>query len=344
MRRIRTQTEELIRLAVIAAALTVSACSTLAPEPVPVEEPPEIVVEPPIEPVAEEPAPKMTQLPAVPELPPVSILLTNLQPAYASVAKELEQLFEQYVVYDLSDLSGPPVSVLRQINDSDTGAVIAIGLRAARSAIAMSNMPVVFSQVFNHQDHNLLSENSRGVAALAPLDAQIAAWKKIDPKIARIGVIVGEGHDDLVAEAALAAERHDVELLVKIARSDQETLYLFKRMVRDVDGYWLFPDNRILSTRILQEMLDEANRHRVHVVVPNESMLEMGAAISMSTVASDIAATIVQVVRQIHAGNMDRVPPLSSLSEVRIATNDELLRKPAVAKSLREAPIEDTDQ
>lgn len=344
MRRIRTHTEELIRLAVIAAALAVSACSTLAPEPAPIEEPPEILAEPPIEPVAAEPPPEKTYIPEVSQLPPVSILLTNLQPAYASVAAELEKLFEQYVVYDLSDLSGPPVSVLRQINDSDSGAVIAIGLRAARSAIAMSNVPVVFSQVFNHQDHGLLGENSRGIAALAPLDAQIAAWKKIDPTVARIGVIVGEGHDDLVAEAESAAERHDVELLVKIARSDQETLYLFKRMVRDVDGYWLIPDNRILSARILQEMLDEANRHRVRVVVPNESMLDMGAAISMSTVASDIAATIVQVVREIQAGKIDRVPPLSSLSEVRVATNDELLRKPAVAKSVPEAPVEDPNR
>jgi ABC-type uncharacterized transport system substrate-binding protein len=343
MRRIRTQAEELIRVAVITAALAVSACSTLAPEPVPVEDPPEILVEP-IEPVVVEPAPEPTPIPVAPDLPPVSILLTNLQPAYASVAEELEKLFEQYVIYDLSDLSGPPVSVLRQINDSDSGAVIAIGLRAARSAIAMSNTPVVFSQVFNHQDHDLLGENSRGIAALAPLDAQIAAWKKIDPTVARIGVIVGEGHDGLLAEAEAAAARHDVELLVKIARSDQETLYLFKRMVRDVDGYWMFPDNRVLSARILQEMLDEANRQSVHVVVPNESLLDMGAAISMSTVASDIAATIVQVVRRIHAGKIDLVPPLSSLSEVRIATNDNLLRKPAVAKSLREESVEDPDQ
>jgi len=344
MRRIRTQAKELIRIAVIAAALAVSACSNLAPEPTPVEELSEIIIEPPLEPVAHEPPVRTTNLPVAPELPPVSILLTNLQPAYASVAEELEKLLAEYVVYDLSDLSGPPVSVLRQINDSDSGTVIAIGLRAARSAIAMSGVPVVFSQVFNHQDHDLLSEKSRGIAALAPLDAQIAAWKKIDPTLARVGVIVGEGHDDLVAQAESAAERHDVELLVKIARSDQETLYLFKRMVRDVDGYWMFPDNRILSARILQEMLDEANRHRVHVVVPNESMLDMGAAISMSTVASDIAATIVQVVRQIHAGNIGLVPPLSSLSEVRIATNDHLLRKPAVAKSLRPDPIEDPGQ
>ena len=46
---------------------------------------------------------------------------------------------------------------------------------SAQSSVAMSDIPVVFSQVFNYHDHGLLTENSRGVAAVAPLDAQLAA-------------------------------------------------------------------------------------------------------------------------------------------------------------------------
>ena len=175
----------------------------------------------------------------------------------------------------------------------------------------MAESPVVFSQVFNHQAHNLLTKNSRGVAALAPLDAQIAAWKKIDPTVARIGVIVGEGHEQLITDAELAAEQHGVELRVHIAHSDQETLYIFRRMIRDIDGFWLFPDNRILSNRVLQQMLSDANRQHVPVVVPNESMLQIGAAMSISTVAADIAASIAKVLRRIQAGEIDQVPPIT---------------------------------
>jgi hypothetical protein len=42
----------------------------------------------------------------------------------------------------------------------------------------------------------------------------------------------------------------------------------------------------------------------------------------MSTVAADIAATIVKVVRQIQAGDMAQVPPITQLSEIRVTTND----------------------
>lgn len=264
---------------------------------------------------------RLTREPWNLELPSVAIVMTSSQPAYADVAVELAERLNNYVVYDLGDDSAPPVTVLRRINDSNSDVVVAIGLRAAQSSVAMADRPVVFSQVFNYQDHRLLTATSRGVAALPPLDAQVAAWKKIDPTVARVGVIIGEGHDALLQDARRAAERFDIELRVQISRSDQETLYYFRRMIRDIDGFWLFPDNRILSTRVLREMLADAKRQQVPVTVPSESMLPLGATLSISTVAADIARTIVKVIREIQGGNLDSIPPITQLSEIRVATN-----------------------
>ena len=321
-----------MRTATVIVALAVSACSTVAPPPpAPPAESPEIVVEPPTE-AAKPPAPKRI-IPSAPvELPPVAIVLTSSRPAYAEVADELTRLFDEHVVYNLEDDQRPPVSVLRLINDSNSQAVVAIGLRAAKSSVAMAGVPVVFSQVFNYQDHDLLRENTRGVAAVPPLDAQLAAWKKMDPTLARVGVIIGAGHDDLLAEATMAAERHGIDLQVRESRSDQETLYLFKRMVRSIDGYWLFPDNRILSARVLQQMVEEAGRHHVEVAAPSESMLKIGADISLSTVAADIAKTIVDIVRQIQSGDIQKIAPVTPLAEVQVATRDKSKQEESVAK------------
>ena len=321
MRRIETLGKELLRHAIIVAALIFSGCSTLAPEPDPIVHEPIVIIEPP--PPVPEPDVSIPD-PAPPLLAPIAIVLTSSQPAYADVARELTQRFENYELYDLSDRSRPPITVLRLINDSESGAVVAIGLRAARSSVAMSNKPVVFSQVFNYQDHNLLTENSRGVAAIAPLDAQLAAWKQADPTITRIGAIIGQGHDDLIAEAELAAARHGVELSVQVTNSDQETLYFFKRMIREIDGFWLFPDNRILSQRALLQIMDDAKRRNVSVLVPSNSMLQIGGSVSVSSVASDIAETITKLVRQIQAGNIGKIPPISPLSEIRVQTKDTI--------------------
>ncbi len=302
-------------LAIVLAAAVLSGCSTLYPDGIPQET---VVVETPLETIVVTP---LARRPWDPGLPPVAIVLTNTQPAYADVAEELASRLDNYEVFDLDDRSQPPVSVLRLINDSNSGVVVAIGLRAAQSSVAMAEKPVIFSQVFNYQEHDLVGENSRGIAVLAPLDAQLAVWKKIDPSITRIGAIVGTDHDELIAAAEIAAEKHGIELRMQVTHSDQETLYMFRRMVRDIDGFWLFPDNRILSGRILQEMLADANRQQVPVTVPSESMLELGATLSITTVAADIARTIVKVIREIQAGGLARVPPITPLSEIRVETN-----------------------
>lgn len=300
--------------------LLIAGCASYVPEEPPPAGQPEVVILPPPAPEPES-APVIKPAPVPPPaLPPVAILLTNSQPAYAEVAASLAGQLEDYRVYDLSADDQPPVSVLRAINDSAAAAVVAIGLRAAQSAVAMATSPVIFSQVFNYQDAELLQESSRGVEALPPPRAQLAAWQESEPALARVGTIVGPGHEDLIAAADLAAQELGLELRAHVAHSDQETLYLFRRMIRDIDGFWLLPDNRILSRRVLGEMLAEANRLSVPVAVPNDALLEMGGAISMTAVASDIAATIVDLLREIESGRINSVPPMNPLSELRVTT------------------------
>ncbi len=316
------------RLIAATATLLLGGCSILLPPPEPVPEPervaeplvvtPEVVAAP--EPVA---SPEPVFVAPPPKLLPVAIVISSSQPAFLDVARALGRQLDDFQIFDLSDNSRPPVSVLRGINDSDSGTVVAIGLRAAQSSVAMAESPVIFSQVFNYRDHGLLTENSRGVSPLAPLEAQLKAWIEFDPGIERVGIIVGDGHEDLLAEAALAAEKHKVKLTVRTARSDQEMLYMFRRLAQNIDSFWLIPDNRILSARSLREILDIAKRSRIAVAVPNESMLSLGATISIETQAEDIAATIARIVRQIHADGLQSIPPMSPLSAVRVVTRDD---------------------
>ena len=320
------------RVSVCTAVLLLAGCATWGPAPEP-DRPPEpvVVIEPPpvviqVEPEAE---PQVAVVePAVFVPPPlVAIVMSSRQPAYENVAVALSRQLENYDIYDLGDKSQPPVNAFRQIADTETVAVVAIGLRAALSATSMSDVPVVFCQVFNVRDNELLGDNSRGVASLPPLDLQIAGWKKLDPSLRSIGAIIGEGHEDLIEEAELAAAKHGIELQFKVARSDRETLYLFNRLAGQIDGFWLFPDNRILSASVLKEILGYAASHQVQVAVFNDSLLDMGAALSSTTVDADIAATIVELLDEIQAGRIDELEEISPLSDVRIETNEELMEQ-----------------
>jgi hypothetical protein len=140
-------------------AMAFAGCTSYTPVAESTSEEPTVVVPAPepIETPPQDPEPHAS-VPAPPRLPPIAIVLTNSQPAYLDVAVELANYFADHTVYDLSNESIPPVTVLRSINDTQVTAVVAIGLRAAQSAVAMAEAPVVFSQVFNHQDHELLGQ------------------------------------------------------------------------------------------------------------------------------------------------------------------------------------------
>lgn len=321
------------------ATLVLAACATPTPTPVPVaidpatdlSEPPQ--PEPQI-PVIKEPPPVVVERPPVAEpIAPVAIVLASREPAYDDVVNELGKHLENYSIYDLSDKSQPPESAFRAINDDNALAVVAVGLHAARAAILLSQQPVIFSQVFNYSEHGLTTDFSRGVASIAPLDAQLANWKKLDPGITEIGFIIGEGHERLIEAATLAALEQDINLIVRVSHSDQETLYLYKRMVADIDGFWMMPDNRILSARVIREILDDAHRRNVAVAVSHDAILPMGAAISFTTSAANIAETIVGVLRSIQTGGIASVPELTELSEIRVRTNDAILQKRLIAEN-----------
>lgn len=316
-------TARLLRPGIVIVVLLFSGCMTVPPAPEsppeaePAEQKDDIVVLPPLP----EPAPEIVAPPpAPPPLPSVAIVMTSSLAAYADVAGELAKRFEDHQTFNLDEDGRAAASILRMINDSDAAVVVAIGLPAAASSVAMSTKPVIFSQVFNAQ--SLHTETSRGVSSIAPLEAQIAAWREIDPSVSRIGLIVGAGHQDLIDEAKLAAEQNGAELRVHVAHSDQETVYFFKRMIRNIDGFWLLPDNRILSRRALQQIMEGAGHQGVPVLAPTESMLSMGASVSISTVAADIAETILSIVQRIEAGNIADVPPISPLSALRIVSSD----------------------
>jgi len=316
------------RLPGLVLVLQLAACASQ--DAAPVDVPPDL-----IPPIAADTAPDIELLPPIgiakrrlpppppvlPEPPGVAIVLASRTPAYEDVAIELSQRLGRYSIYDLSDKSQPAEDAFRLINDSDSGAVVAIGLPAARIAVALAQVPVVFSQVFNYRDDGLVTGNSRGVAALAPPEAQLGAWKSANPALTRIGAIIGPGHEALVDEAQIAADTLGVQLTVATVDSDQEALYQFRRMMNEIDGFWLFPDNRILSSRSLREIFAQARQRNVDVAVSNDALLTLGAGISISTVAADIADTIVNVIRRIEAGQLDDLPDLTPLNAIQVSTH-----------------------
>lgn len=323
----------LFRTLPLVLALFFSGCAIIGQQPDPAPEVETTEIEP--APASELEPPPAAETPVATEPEPftqrVAILLSDRSPAFENIATELAVLLQDYSIYDLTDNSLTPRAVFSNIADFDAGLVIAIGLRAATVANAYSQVPVVFCQVFNVADINPDAKNLKGVAALPPLAMQVEAWQDLNPGLRHVGAILGSGHEGLIDEASEVADSAGLTLHHRIARSDRETLYMFNRMTPDIDGFWLFPDNRILSPSVLRQMLSYASRHRVQVAVFNPALLDFGAALSTTSVDSDVAATVLSVARRVMRGDAESIPTVTPLTAISVQANRAVFKKPEVA-------------
>ena len=322
----------LIRVSLVCLLAALSGCASISPpgqdspDAAAPEAQPEPAVTPPLvaDPTPSPPPGRPDVGTAGPFQAKAAIVLSDRSPAFENVATELWRLLDEPLVYNLADKSQSPEQAFSGIAESGATVVIAIGFSATRAAAQWSTVPVIYCQVFNFIAEDRPAVPVKGVAAIPPLAAQLEAWRQLDPELRSIGAILGAGHEDLVVEATRATAAHGVRFHYQAAGSDRETLYLFNRMAPDIDGFWLFPDNRVLSVPVLRKVVEIAARHHVRIAVFNDALLELGVSLSTAAVESDIAATVLAVAGRVAGGAADAVPALTPLNEVKVRTGSRL--------------------
>ena len=277
-----------------------------------------------------EPTPRTPDArPDIPQPPPrrreVAILFKNAA-GYTEVVAQLTKLLpvEAYRLTVVDVDAENSQTILDSLRGKPGLLAVAISLPAARIARDQLNVPIVFAQVFNYQELLVNGKAVRGVTAMPPLDLQLQDWKRFDPKVRRLGLIVSQPHVDLIPEAERAVKTAAISLMYEISDSDRQTLYLFKRLAPQIDGLWLVPDDRILSPTVLHEILSYAVSHGVRVCVFSDALLQWGALMSASPTPDDIARTVRRVLDDMISDRTNALPPLTSLSEVVVRINGQV--------------------
>jgi ABC-type uncharacterized transport system substrate-binding protein len=247
---------------------------------------------------------------------------------YADVAAQIaSQLPGSRYTVVLAELGPASVGLLDAFRDRPQTVAVAVGREATEYVRTnLPSAPIVFCQVFNYQDLFAAGGKIWGVDALPPVTLQLRGWTAVDPSRQRIGIIVSEGQRQL-ADGAAAAAGAAVEFSMAVSSSDQETLYLFKRLAPQIDGLWLFPDNRILSPGVLRELLSYAVSHDVGVLVFNNALLPWGALMSASSTAPDVARSVRTVLDHIAAGSTRDLPAMTPLAEIELQVNAGVARE-----------------
>lgn len=282
------------------------------------------------------PAPRAEKIPAAKNtLSPITILVSDDLPAYSAVANEIgKKLTKRPIIINLKGDTVTNTVTPDLLRQTDKHRIVAVGPLAAQTAMRLNASKVVFCKVFNYRTLNPGNKHASGISFLPPVDLQFRAWKKLDPELKRVGVITGPGHERLIEEAQKAAKHYGIVLFHRTVQTDMEMLYDFKRLTPEIQGLWLLPDNRILSRRILREVMSYSTKHQLEVVVFHPALLRLGGLMSIDSVDGDVADQVITALRDKSKRTATSGDELLPLKQLDIKFNAQVIQ--SIAK--RSAP------
>lgn len=247
----------------------------------------------------------------------VILLLSDDKPSILGVAQAIQSQYSgKTEVYSLNGQTSRIGDVVNAIQSSEKPSVVAIGLLAAQTAKQrLAGKLVVFSQVLNYEEADLVSPWMKGVSAMPSISRQFRTWKTLDPTLKRVGVIMSRPMREALADAQAAARQNGIELIEAIAGSDREALFALRQMAGKIQGLWIVPDSTILSAGTIREMVTVSVKHDIQVLSFSPALLRDGALLAATPDFADIARQVLGRLRQATAGGTipgEGVIPLTS--------------------------------
>lgn len=266
------------------------------------------------------PAPEEPKLEKPTSVESLAIVLSEGNPRDQTIADEIrQQMGIPTQLFYLNEML-PQQRVIDVVQASSYEYVVVIGATAANRAKALSDKRVIFAQVFNYQADGLLGAGFSGVSMIPSTQALISQWKKVYPPLTRLAVVTGPDNDHQVATMIAQAARHRVTLEHYIVNNDKEMLYVAKQVAANVQGFWLLPDNRVLSRRGVKEFMSYTMKHNKQVAVFNRNLLKFGGLFYVTVDANYVAKRVIRAVTSRPATVLD-------LEKAKIEINNNTIKR-----------------
>jgi ABC-type uncharacterized transport system substrate-binding protein len=213
--------------------------------------------------------------------------------------------------------------IVRAIRASPVSQVVAVGLLAAQVARQrLDGKQVVFCQVLNVEEFNLVAPWMKGVSGIPSLARQFAAWKTLDPGLRKIGLITGLHATYMLDEAQAAAKTLGLEIEHVEVASDRAVLSALQELrERRIGGLWLAPDSSILSQRAILDLMASSVRNNVPVLAFSPALLKEGALLSATADTGELAGMALERLRKAAPSGSVPGEPLAPLAGARITVS-----------------------
>ena len=239
----------------------------------------------------------------------VALLKSSDVPAWLPAVDALRRVAAGHTVIDY-DLRGDKAEATRVLGSLKGRGMIlvAMGPLAAQAARETApEMPLVFCMVPDPAKAGLVgAPNTVGVIFSIPVKNQLAAFRMVNPRARRIGVVYNaENVGKLVQEAQKAApivRLVVVERPVATEREIPEALRALLQGPEAVDALWIPPDPLLLGNESRRFILSETLKAGRPVYSSMAALVAEGALVSNSPDYASIGEQVGELVNRMSAG------------------------------------------
>ncbi len=256
------------------------------------------------------------------------ILSANIE-AYQDALRGFKQTVNHSVVgeYDMRGDLERGRKIAKKINRAaKPDLILAIGLWALQ-VLAEQDLgrPVVFAMVLN--PNNVLdpaTHNITGASMNISVDQSIRIFKRVNPRISRIGVISNPNKTGfLVRQAELAARGEELQIVVKEIHSSKEAIQAVNALIEEgIDALWILPDETVLDPKVIEYALLASYRNKIPLLGLSERQAQMGALLSLSFASSeDIGRQSGELANVVLQGGTPNEIPYTTARSVKLTVN-----------------------
>jgi len=262
----------------------------------------------------------------------IAVLKSSDSPAFRPAIDNLRRAAAAHTVteYDLRGDRAEADRVLASLKGK-AAVLVTVGPLAAQAAREVApEIPQVFCMVQDPARLSLVGvPNVTGVAFSIPIKNQLAAFRLVNPRGVKIGVVYNDANAGrLVEEAQKAATVVRLTLVVRAVASNKdvpEALRALLKGVDAVDALWIPPDPILLGDESRRYVLAETLKAGKPVYSFSATLVAEGALVSNGPDLASIGDQAGDLVNRIAGGEKGKIEMLMPRAE--LVVNKEIADK-----------------
>ena len=256
------------------------------------------------------------------ELPPetrVAVLTTG----YSQHEKHLQEavktsLGDRGEIFRVGNSGASAREISSRLSRNKYSAVVVLDSGAVPVARKLQDRRIYFGQSFDYQLADQMGEQFRGVSIVPDAEPVFRILHSLDNRPKTIGIIAGASLQPMIKLFEQRARKFGYQIVFRQVRNDREFLYQAKRAAKDVDIYWLLPDNRVLSGIVIKQFMRWAVKESKPVVSFTPSLLKLGALLSVNVDNDSVADNIRQLLATDLQGKGKNRPEMRYVKDITV--------------------------